>query len=373
MIKVAFCIREDYKTRGGGDAVQMLKTKQYLEFHTKDIEIQVLTNPAELTKDRFDLCHIFNFSTYKLSGAFIEKAKSEGIKIAASPIYWDYSVLIYAIFSKLRLSKLNSTILSLEKLISKIIGVFYPLIFLSSKKFRAIVSSFVYNCDILLPNSEEEMTLLCQFIKRKKATINYDVVVNACEAHYVFDLEKQKAVNLLLAQGNIKGDFVLQVGRIEPIKNQINLVKALEKDSDIPIVFIGAISHREYYDTLARICNRRGNVYFISEVDHELIYDFYRRAKLHVLPSLRESPGLVSLEALSMGCPIIVSDYPYSPFETYFGEKVTKIDPLNISDIRTKVLKEFCNNEEKKSGFKAFTWEMTAEQTYNAYVKILKK
>ena len=76
----------------GGDAIQMLETKKWLEslygFH-----ISVITDPKELTDD-FDIVHIFNFSTYEITNRFMEKAHQLGIPIVSSCIYWDYSYSI---------------------------------------------------------------------------------------------------------------------------------------------------------------------------------------------------------------------------------------------------------------------------------------
>lgn len=91
-INVAFCNRPLYDNPLGGDAIQMLETKKWLEslygFH-----ISVITDPKELTDD-FDIVHIFNFSTYEITNRFMEKAHQLGIPIVSSCIYWDYSYSI---------------------------------------------------------------------------------------------------------------------------------------------------------------------------------------------------------------------------------------------------------------------------------------
>lgn len=364
-MKVAFCIREDYNTRGGGDVIQMMKTKQFLEDNYDNIQIEIINSPEKLDSS-FDLCHIFNYSTHIITNNYFVKAKSMNLKIASSPIYWDYKIVVYALFSKLGFHKLNKAILNLEIKITSIFNLLFTINFLITNKFKEQIKFFITTSDIVLPNSEEEMDLLCKFIQNDKKDINYKVAFNAADSNHIIDNDEN-----ILSTYKIPDNFILQVGRIEPIKNQLNVVKALFDRKDIPILFIGAIAHKEYAEEVKKQGNKRGNVFFINEIPHQDIYKFYKKAKLHILPSLRESPGLVSLEAISMGCEAIVSKFPYSPYETYFKEYAHVIDPLDTDSIKQKVLEVLDNKHlTKKKYSKEFSWEVTARQTYEAYMSL---
>ncbi len=65
------------------------------------------------------------------------------------------------------------------------------------------------------------------------------LVPNAIENKEKIDIRNSSSIN-------IEG-YILQVGRIEPIKNQLNVVKAMFEDKEIPIVFIGRIGNEAYY------------------------------------------------------------------------------------------------------------------------------
>lgn len=363
-MKVAFCIRNDYKKRGGGDVVQMIKTKEKLE-NLYGIKISIVDTPL-LIDSSYDICHVFNYSTVEETKAYIDAAKKYNCKIVTSPIYWDYKVLAYAFFSSVGFFKINKNILNFEIFLLRIVNFFYPIFYLISGKFRKNVLSFVENSDIVLPNSEEEMELLSEFIGRDKASINYDVVYNASESG-----NNQNIIDNTSLFTKLPLDFVLQVGRIEPIKNQLSIVNALYNYKEIPIVFVGSVIHEKYFNRLRKISLKRGNVFFVNEVNHNEVNQFYKRAKVHVLPSLRESPGLVSLEAMAAGCDVLVAEYPFAPYETYF-KGISKFNPLDEKDIKNKILKfydkSFKNIIEKPI---ICTWEKAAEQTYNAYKKIL--
>ena len=90
---------------------------------------------------------------------------------------------------------------------------------------------------------------------------------------------------------------------------------------------------------------------------------------------MRESPGLVSLEAYSQGCNIICSKFPYSPFNTYFEKIAISIDPLDLSSIRNAIIKSFKQGRSTKNleYLEKFSWDNTAKMTNDAYQKIITK
>lgn len=367
-MKIAYCIRKDYKTRGGGDAVQMLMTKKYLEKYFTDITIDIITDSNLLNKD-YDLCHIFNYSTFDETELFFQKAKNHHIKIASSPIYWDYSITAYQYFSKLNFFKLNKGILNFEINFLKMVQKIYPIFTLTSKKFSNYCTFFLENSDIVLPNSIEEFNLLLKFVKKENHNnYKFDVIFNATE------IDDIKLSEDFFSKYELPKDYLLQVGRIEPIKNQLSVVNALINDNKIPIVFLGKIFDEKYYQHLKKLAEKRGNVYFIKEVPYEDVFSFYQNAHSHILPSLRESPGLVSLEAYSQGCNIICSEFPYSPFETYFDEMAISIDPLDLNSIKNAVDKSYRIGKTVKNieKLKEFSWDNTAKTTYESYLKVLK-
>jgi glycosyltransferase involved in cell wall biosynthesis len=368
-MKIAFCIRSDYERRHGGDVVQMLETKEKILENAENIKITIITNPADINSS-YDICHIFNYSTVKETELFFLQAKRKGCKIVSSPIFWDYRVTAYSIFCSLGIIYLSSFFLQLEIRILNFINYFYPLFFHNSSRFSKKVLFFLENSDYVLPNSEEEMDLLMRFVNQDKANYRYKVILNAS-----IDFEEIKYLDEVefTSKFNLPKDYILQVGRIEPIKNQISLVKSLFSFPEIPIVFLGRSIHRKYFEKLKKMSDKRGNVYFVDEVNHSEVSSFYRYAKLHVLPSLRESPGLSSLEALTNGCKVLVSKFPYSPYETYFKGKAMAFDPLDPISIKSSILSCYFGKNKKEIVFDLsdkFTWRQVGIEMINIYEKI---
>ena len=372
-MKIAFCNRPNWNNPLGGDGVQMLKTKEHLE-NMYGIEISIATHPDELNKD-FDLIHIFNFATCEITNQFFDKAKELKLPIASSSIYWDYNYYtVEPIFNLLGYPNFieKNTVLRYIRL-AKILAFFSKKLFFLTKECKNYYRKFIDYSDIILPNSVEEGKLLLQYAGMEACSDKVFVVYNGVElsgnATYIFDKE------VFLRKYSIPDNYILEIGRIEYCKGQLNLVSSLFNDPEIPIVLVGRPTgwKMKYYSKVKELAEKRGNVFFINAVPHEEVKYFYKYAAVHVLPSLRESPGLVSLEAQSIGCPIVVSSEDFLPINTYFTGATYVVDPLNKESMRKTIIKAY--NEKATTPFESnkFTWDNVAKQTYEAYQSVLCK
>ncbi|RXK86811.1 glycosyltransferase [Filimonas effusa] len=377
-MKVAFCIRQDYDTMIGGDSIQLLKTREHLE-KSFPVTIDIVTRPEDLHTG-YDLVHIFNLATRDTTLAFLNKANALQLKIALSTIFWNYTYqagkdVAAAAGYNIPVSPWQATLINgFSKLSAAISGKPRML----AAPFRRLCRESIGSANILLPNSIEELGELARFTglpftELEKKT---QVVVNAAS----FSANNEAAADGGVAADdlnsyNLPEKFLLQIGRIEYVKNQLNLVRALYRDTDIAIVFIGKVNDEKYYRKLKQLSEARGNVFFIDHVPHDRVNAFYKRALLHVLPSFRESPGLVSLEALANECKVVVSQDGFAPVRTYFFDKyATVIHPASLPSIRAGVLAEIRQQRDMaaiSADIRAhFNWEKAAEQTFSAYRKI---
>lgn len=364
VLKVAFCNRPEWNNPLGGDGVQMLKTKESLE-RLYTISIDIITDPDSLSND-YDIVHVFNYATYNITKRFIDKAKTLGCKVVTSSIYWDYSYSAGRIFNYFigqSVPKWKAKIIRrIVSLSSMTLGQPY----LVSKKFKSIVEEFIQKSDLILPNSKEEAQLLCNFIKNNSYLCKMRVVHNAANDNSTTYLEKDS----FLKKYNLPDNYILQVGRIQWLKNQLNLLYALKDNPEIPIVFLGNSVEEGYSRKLRKLGKQRGNVYFINAVTHDEVATFYKYAKLHVLLSLRESPGLVSLEALVHHCPIVVATKEFAPVSTYFSHQKYVVDPFDLDRIKDTVTTAYKSPVFAAEDMSLFTWDYAAKQTMDAYCEL---
>jgi D-inositol-3-phosphate glycosyltransferase len=108
--------------------------------------------------------------------------------------------------------------------------------------------------------------------------------------------------------------IVLFVGRIEPLKGidiLINAAAMLDRDVDCSVLIVGGDeSTHTQVARLQELAKQRGvshRISFIDAVDHDKLPLYYSAADICVVPSHYESFGLVAVEAMASGLPVIAS------------------------------------------------------------------
>lgn len=383
-LKIIFANRKDCFDKPGGDTVQMMKTKEYLE-KLYPIEIKICLTPDEITQDNeAKIVHIFNLETINETNAFIYASKKKNKKVVLSTIHWNFLDNYYVKY----LEALNLPPLQTHKLIKiLIIKLFNLLIILipmlknkyanyidkglyCTKKYKKERIKALKNADILLPNSDEEMELCAKdfnlnldYIKEKSF-----VVPNATTFNTFIDNKNNIDIKL-------PDKYVIIIGRIDSTKNQYNIVKALYKYKYIGIVIVGSPYSSTTYKRLKKLAEKRGNVFIIPQTPQKDLVYLYKNAFCHCLPSFYDTTGLVNLESLLCGTPIITSNENYCPVKFYEFDKYGKTcNPYDTKSIRDAIL-YFYNNPQKVEICDEYktkiSYENVAKLTFEAYKKVL--
>lgn len=370
-MKIIFCNRANWLERPGGDSVQMLKTKEFLE-KLYEVKVTIVTDPREIQYFDSPIVHIFNIQSIDESLAFAYEAKKTKKKIVLSPIYWDLSHAKFIdILARLEIFDIHKYF----AYIKPVFLFFYELynlaiskLYYRCNKFRNKGKKLLLLSDVILPNSMEELKLLESFFKI--SIKNFEVVFNAVDPSVFKNREK--------VTGRKTEKKVICAARIEPFKNQLSLIKALYEFTNIKIQLVGGVGNSLYYKKVSKIAKKRGNVVIIDKhISQTDLVKLYYENDVHVLPSFRESPGLSSLEALQCGLNIVVSSEEFCPIHTYFKDLVNKrvfiCNPYDVNSIKKAVLKALKTTGVIYTQDTAFTWETAAKQTFNAYIRVLKE
>ena len=195
-----------------------------------------------------------------------------------------------------------------------------------------------------------------------------------------------------------KDDFVLlYVGRIEPVKGLAAVISSLgiirEKNPEhfrkFKLLVIGGGKKEEEFalnQEAARIINlvsQKGltdNVTFLGSIDQRQLKRYYSAADAVVVPSLYESFGLVTVEALACGTPVIVSRI--GKMRTIVKEGKNGIfflpnDPASLSQSLVHFFlqkKQFWSRESIREDIvRRFSWEKTAEETYMIFTRLIER
>lgn len=105
--------------------------------------------------------------------------------------------------------------------------------------------------------------------------------------------------------------MVLSCGRLEPQKDHATLLRAfgqLRRRMNAHLSILGAGALRESLEELARSLGIASDVFFAGFVPTP--YDYMRDAAVFVHTARYEGFGVVLLEALACGCPVITTDCP---------------------------------------------------------------
>lgn len=360
--------RPDALTRPGGDTVQMLKTKEALEKLGVSVEIAIGPQTPDFYAS-FDLVHIFNVQTYNFSLAEARKAKKAGRPIVLSPIFWDFWDLQSVVEGTAYWSPKWGAVRklfgwNLTKALRKGYWFFYK-----SRQVYYKIKLLLKMADVLLPNSKAEMDLLRRQFHLGSGTV-FEVVPNAVDTDLFNPYQDLSLPTKLAELGIESGQYVLEVARIEPCKNQLALIEATEQ-LGLPLVLIGAEADKAY----VRECKKAADgypVYFLGPIPHEQLPAYYYHAKVHALPSWRETPGLASLEAAAMGCNIVTT-YIGSARE-YFGNSAWYCDPFDQESIVTAVGKAYAGERSErlqKRVRELYSWYKAAQFTLLGYEKVI--
>ena len=165
-----------------------------------------------------------------------------------------------------------------------------------------------------------------------------------------------------LAQLGVKGDYVLQVGRVEPRKNQGAALDAVEKLDGVTLVVAGP----ERDPILTARLRNSARCRVLGVVDTSLLELLYRRAAAVIVPSLYEGFGLPVLEAMVRGKVVVAamtSSLPEvgGPGALYFHPDAS---PAELASILTTAILDQALRKELARAAKAraagFTWDRTA-------------
>lgn len=335
------CPAHVYQYSGGGE-VLLDKTFSYIQ--KLGIEVR-LFDPWKDKIDQFDIVHYFGIGYFNYE--FLRTVGRKNTKLILTPIFP-----------------------VLEGMDSFRRELYFRSCFAASflKTPPELMRRNAKLADLILAGSEIEKKQLCDLFSVPDENVK--------AIHYGADRRFLDAKPDLFKNKFGISDFVLCVGRFDfKQKNQLMLIRAL-KNLGYKSVFVG--NPDKGMDAYYQMCKKEANknTLFIDSLpqDSELLASCYAAARVFVVPSKFEYPGLAGMEAALAGCGRFAMTSAGCTKE-YYKDFAFYFDPYSVKDIARAVIK--AHDSENNSSLirehfkKNYLWENYALAVKNAYAEML--
>jgi len=262
------------------------------------------------------------------------------------------------------------------------------------EEYRVNGERYVMNsADRIIAATEAERSQLENLYQVNHQTIT--IIPPGVDTHHFYPIPKDEAKEAIGIAP--KERMALFVGRIEPLKGLDTLLKAMAivkkrcKTFVCPhyLVIIGGDPEGESQDMtdemkrLQMLCRDLGldeMVLFLGKRGQRTLPYYYSAAEVVVMPSHYESFGMVALEAMACGTPVIASRVGGLAFLVKEGETGFFVPAQDPEALAEKLRLIFVNQDlQTLLGEQAvqyacdFSWEIITEQIVDVYQRLLRE
>jgi len=249
----------------------------------------------------------------------------------------------------------------------------------SLKRRKTLRRWLIKHSDGFIANSSNTKNYLCSLgANPKKVTVSIQTI----------DVHKWKRTigeysclrEKLREKLNLKEKVLLCVSRMQPWKGVDFLLEAFYNISktldNISLLLIGEGPEKQ---NLEKYCIEKGfldKVQFAGYIQPSEIQKYYAISDLFIFPTLYDPFGLVVIEALSSGLPVLCSKYAGSAFDLIKdGENGYIIDPKDVNKM-SNLIYEIMTNENRLQKLKIGALEsannFTVEKSAENFLKAIK-
>jgi glycosyltransferase involved in cell wall biosynthesis len=173
--------------------------------------------------------------------------------------------------------------------------------------------------------------------------------------------------------------ILFNLGHLRPYKGQRYLIQAVNEivrvRKDILCLIGGPGPLKRELDKQIKQLDLEKYVKLLGEITHDQVTYWYNACDIFVLPSLSESFGIVQLEAMACGKPVVAT-YNGASEEIITSEEYGLLcQPANPKELAEKILLALDKKWDSERIIKyanQFTWENNAEKTLQVYKAVLR-
>lgn len=245
---------------------------------------------------------------------------------------------------------------NLRKRGRKILREAKKIIFLSNSSINILLRDYINNEDL------------------KKEILNKaEIIPNGIDPFWFENEGKSKSLD---SNEEVK---IITVGQVRKRKNQLNTIRAVKYFQDhynikASLTIVGKVVEESYYQEISKELEET-DFNLIEFLPMQKLVELYRNQHIFILPSYRETFGLVYPEAMSQGLPVVYTNNQgfFSQFQE--GDIGYGVDPEDLEDIAAKI-KLIIDNYERMSSmslnmYKKFDWKSLSGKVIELYNEVL--
>jgi glycosyltransferase involved in cell wall biosynthesis len=188
--------------------------------------------------------------------------------------------------------------------------------------------------------------------------------------------QKMRSTAILAAFDLTRNRYALTVARVDEQKRQLDLIKAFARARRHPwkLAVAGCADYSsEYARAVAQAARETAGVVLLGHQTGEALAELYTHAGVFVLPSSHEGQPIAVLEAMSYGCPTILSDIP--PHREIGASNSEFVRVGDITALAERLSATFCarterrlDGAEREGLMKNHDWRQIARHTLQVYI-----
>lgn len=174
-----------------------------------------------------------------------------------------------------------------------------------------------------------------------------------------------------------KDNFIFAIGRLTKFKRFDILLRAMAQSKNLHLYIGGDGEEKENLVTLSKELGTTDNVTFLGKLPEDKLNYYYAKAKAVIFPTGNEPFGIVPLEAMASGTPVIATETGGVVETVIDGETGFLIKPNDVNVLVSKIEYLLTNNElcaqmsknARKHAEENFTWDIAANKLHEYFVK----
>jgi len=376
-LRVLMCPEYFYPQVGGGE-VWFWQVARHLVKRGHEVHILTYKHPGYTTDNVIEGIHIHRLGPFPIRGVqpYFRRALIQGIGIILYGLRIEFDI----IQASQTLPLIPAKILSILKK-RPIVAVYHDVYgYHFSLRDKGVIKGLIRGSLEKMTLNQEYNGVIAVSNSTKSKLVNYGVSRNKLHVIYEgVDLEYIDSIN----SDKKSRLLILYVGRLvahKCIEDLLDSFKIVQKKIQLArLMIVGTGPRRQELEAYSSQLGIEECIQFTGYVSDKKKYQLMKQADVLVLPSVMEGFGLVLIEAMACGTPVIAVDLG-GPKEVVSDNKtgflVSPRQPKEIAEmiliiLRNHELRQVMSKDARLRVEDFFTWEKTSERIESLYYKVV--